>query len=87
VQKGNVVQAGMAPGGVGARLLVQDEDVAVSSAERCLASVAPVCAQPEGALVPGERTIEVGDDEVRRAEAQRRRERGSFETLHGADST
>ena len=69
-------QAGGAPAGPGAGLLVQHEQVLAAGAERRDAVLAPVLAQPEGVLVEADRAVEVGDAEVRGAEAEAVGERG-----------
>src|SRR5215204_2453639 len=71
-QQREVVEARVAPGAPGARLLVEDEQILLARAHHCQGVLPAVQPQADGVLVEGYRAIEVCHGQVHRSEAQRR---------------
>ena len=73
VEQRDVVEAGVAPGGAGARLLVQHQHVLRAGAEGRHPVIVPVDPEPDRVLVERDRAVEVGDREVGGAQSHLRR--------------
>ena len=66
-----MVEAGVAPGGAGVRVLDEDEQVLAAGAERGAAVLAAMQPQADRGLVEADGPVEVGDGELDGAHPQR----------------
>jgi hypothetical protein len=76
IEKRVVVEARVAPGALGGRVFVQNDDRLPSVTEFRLAWFPPMQPQPQSALVPRDRAIQIADREVDRPQSQGRGQGG-----------